>query len=349
MKKTWCIGLAAPFAFGACAALAADVPLRLEDCAVIRNNGARLACFDRLAANNLGLRRAAPALQEQLPAAETAPLFLETPPYGLKAKTSRLAEHWEIGPQNKRGIFNFRPHHDNYIIAAYNPSPNEEPYRPLRTFSPQSDDLSDVELAFQIGFKLKFAERVMGTPVDLWFGYTQRSFWQAANEIASSPFRETNYQPEVMAVVPLNLELLGVRARFANVGFVHESNGQASILSRSWNRVYAQVGLESGDLTFLARIWNRIDEDREDDDNPDIEDYMGHGDLVGTYRWKGHEFSLLTRYNFDTHNGAVQLGWAFPLSLNLKGYVQLFSGYGQSLIDYNYKQQALGVGVLVSY
>jgi phospholipase A1 len=185
-------------------------------------------------------------------------------------------------------------------------------------------------------------------PADLWFGYTQQSFWQAANHDASSPFRESNYQPELMAVVPTSLDLFGIDVRFLNIGLVHQSNGQTSTLSRSWNRVYLQTGLEHGDFSLLARVWKRFDESAASDNNPDIVDYMGHGDLIGTYRWHGHEFTALARHNFRTSKGALQLGWAFPLSGKLSGYVQLFSGYGQSLIDYNDAQKVIGLGVLIN-
>jgi phospholipase A1 len=130
---------------------------------------------------------------------------------------------------------------------------------------------------------------------------------------------------------------------------VHQSNGQPSTLSRSWNRLYAQAGLERGQLTVLTRIWQRIGERRGEDDNPDILDYMGHGDLIATYRWRGHEFSALGRRNFSTGRGAAQISWAFPLVANLKGYIQAFSGYGQSLIDYNSNQTAIGFGFLVQF
>jgi phospholipase A1 len=57
----------------------------------------------------------------------------------------------------------------------------------------------------------------------------------------------------------------------------------------------------------------------------------------------------LLRHNFSTDRGAVQLSWAFPLAGHIKGYAHLFSGYGQSLIDYNYYQNMLGLGLLGTF
>jgi phospholipase A1 len=130
---------------------------------------------------------------------------------------------------------------------------------------------------------------------------------------------------------------------------VHQSNGQTSTLSRSWNRVYAQVGLERAGWTVLGRVWKRINEAAADDDNRDIVDYMGRGDVIVTYRSNGNDYSALLRRNFSTERGAVQLSWAFPLAGHIKGYVHAFSGYGQSLIDYNYYQNTVGLGLLGTF
>ena len=209
--------------------------------------------------------------------------------------------------------------------------------------------LAHSELVFQLGFKMKLVENAFAQPVDVWFGYTQNSFWQAGNEKASSPFRETNYQPEIIATVPLGFDVLGVSARFLNFGFVHQSNGQASTLSRSWNRVYVQLGVERGGFSLSARAWKRLKEPLETDDNPDISKYMGHGDIVAVYRNRGHEYSVLLRRNLHTNKGAVQLGWAWPIAGQLKGYTHVFTGYGQSLIDYNYYQRSIGFGVQANF
>ena len=193
------------------------------------------------------------------------------------------------------------------------------------------------------------AEQPVGLPVDLWFGYTQQSFWEAYNRAASSPFRETNYQLEVMAVVPINKEIAGFSFRFVNFGLIHQSNGQTSTLSRSWNRIYTELGVDRGNFTLNARQRHRLDNAKSENDNPDITDFLGYDDVNASCRNDGHEYSLMVRSNFGTHHGAALAGWAFPFTTNLKGYVQAFSGYGQSLIDYNYKQKSVRAGFTVDF
>ncbi|MGV3741247.1 MAG: phospholipase A [Burkholderiaceae bacterium] len=328
------------------AALAADLQTQVQSCAEITADLERLKCFDLLAAG-AGLGQPIPEEKIQELAAEVSPPVPVA--VAIRQDQSVLARHWELDAANKRGIFAFRPHTDNYLMATYNHSPNDDPYEPFRPLTPEAEGLAENELAFQLGFKMKVIESMFETPIDLWFGYTQRSFWQAGNKKASSPFRETNYQPEVMLVIPVDYGIGDMRMRFVNLGFVHQSNGQASLLSRSWNRLYAQAGFEYGNFTLLARAWKRLEENAERDDNRDIIDYMGRGELLGAYRWNGHEVSLLARHNFQTDKGAGQLSWAFPLVSNLKGYVQYFAGYGYTLIDYNAFQRVVGLGVLVEF
>ncbi|MGJ7914615.1 phospholipase A [Massilia sp. LXY-6] len=320
----------------------------LSGCACITDASLRLACYDHLVGVNTTPSAGATAasLVAQVDHADQTSHDLSPE----KTRGFSLADHWELDQEHRRGVFNFRPHHATYLMVTRSAHPNNEPYRPFRNLADFNTDLSHNELVYQLSFKTKVAEDIASKPVDLWFGYTQNSFWQAGNRQASSPFRETNYQPELMAVTPLNFNVLGMHASFLNLGLVHQSNGQASTLSRSWNRVYAQVGLERAGFTVLGRVWKRINEAASDDDNPDIVDYMGRGDLAVTYRSSnGHDYSALLRRNFSTNRGAVQLSWAFPLAGHFKGYTQYFSGYGQSLIDYNYYQNVVGLGLLGTF
>ena len=103
--------------------------------------------------------------------------------------------------------------------------------------------------------------------------------------------------------------------------------------------------------------WYRIPEDQKDDptsssgdDNPDIEKYLGYGELTLGYKWRDHVVSMMLRNNLRGHNnkGAVQFDWTFPLSRKLRGYVQFFNGYGESLIDYNTAVNRIGAGVVLS-
>jgi phospholipase A1 len=333
----------------ACPAAASAQPVdpALAACARIVDATARLACYDRLARADANAGATEPAAQ-QASAPATAPGPAAEAPSPTLSGTS-LADVWELDAAHKRGVFNFRPNQPNYLMATRTAHPNNAPYRPFRDITKLGTNLAHSELVFQLGFKLKLVEDAFDKPVDLWFGYTQNSFWQAVNQQASSPFRETNYQPELMVVTPLHFSVLGMDARFLNLGFVHQSNGQSSTLSRSWNRVYLQTGLEGGGWTVLGRVWRRVNEAAIDDDNRDIVDYMGHGDVNITYRHDGNDYSALLRHNFSTGRGAVQLSWAFPLAGHFKGYTQLFSGYGQSLIDYNYYQNVLGLGLLGTF
>lgn len=338
--------LASLIALSAVSPLLYAAPASLADCVKVTENNARLACFDQLAA--------ASAVQ---PVAQAAPAAVAlsdadaeeiADAQSTATAPSRLASHWELGDLDNRAL-RFRPHYANYLIASYSHAPNGEPYLPFRSLLKQEEGLSHAELAYQLSFKIKMIEQAFNKPLDLWFGYTQKSFWQAANHDASSPFRETNYEPEVMAVIPLKGSLLGVNARFAGLGFVHQSNGQAGSLSRSWNRTYAQLGVDSGNLSLVGRVWKRVSEAAADDNNPDIVDYMGRGDLMAAYHWdNGQELNATVRYNMSTNKSGVQIGYTYPIAGKVGAYVQLFSGYGQSLIDYNYFQRSVGFGFKVS-
>ena len=262
-----------------------------------------------------------------------------------------MSDRWELDPASKKGVWSFRAHKPNYfLVGRYTDSVNMAPYDAyFDAVNDPSLAIDETESKFQLSFKLKALEDAFGTDADLWLGYTQQNHWQVYNDDISSPFRETNYEPEVFATIPTRYEILGLTGRFINLGFVHQSNGQSYILSRSWNRIYAQFGFEHGDkFNLLFKPWYRLDEDAEDDDNPDITDYMGDFEVVASYKLGRHTLSALARSGFDFERGFLQLDWSFPLYRNLKGYVQATTGYGESLIDYDHKQNTIGAGFLLT-
>jgi phospholipase A1 len=250
-------------------------------------------------------------------------------------------------------VFSIRPHKQNYLLfGRYTTNVNSTPSSPTRgTLGAPSLRLDEVEARFQLSFKTKVIEGLGGDRADLWVGYTQQSSWQVYNDRISRPFRETNYEPEIMLVVRTDYDFLGLRGRFVNVGLVHQSNGRAEPLSRSWNRLYAQFGFERGGFSLLVRPWYRLREKSADkDDNPDITQYLGYGDVLAIYQRDGHTWSLQLRSNLNAWNfrGAAQADWSFPLHGLLRGYVQVITGYGETLIDYNHAQTTVGAGVLLT-
>lgn len=306
-------------------------------CRALRAEQDRLACYDRLFGAPEG------ALMEQTtggPAQPAAP----------NEAGSLIDQRWELTPNEKQGTFRVAPHKPVYILAAFHTSStNDTPTSPSDGHSVTSPlDLTSTETKFQISLKSKLWEDVLGNSSDLWFGYTQSSRWQLYNASDSRPFRETDYEPELMLTFRTRYSLFGWDGRLAGLSFTHQSNGRTVPLSRSWNRIIGQVGLDRPGWSIMLRPWWRLHEDRTSDDNPDIEDYVGRGDVLVTRNWRGHEISALLRHSFrsgERSHGAVELNWAFPIRGELKGYLQFFSGYGESLIDYNHRANYVGLGV----
>lgn len=311
----------------------ADAPESIDECAKIEDNAKRLQCYDELAG-----RKAAPSEPANASASVTKP---DTQP-----QSTYLEHLWELDKESRRSKFGILPHWSNYILPiTHVESPNEQP---IRQANPQKG-LKKSEVAYQISFKTKLWQDMFGKNMDLWVAYTQRSFWQFYNYEDSSPFRETNYEPEVLINFRTDYDLVWLKNRFINVGINHQSNGQSEPLSKSWNRAVANFGFEKGNLTLILKTWYRFKESAENDDNPDIEDYLGYGELWAYYFWKGNRFGIMGRNNlkFGTNRGAIQLEWAFPLFERVSGYIQYFNGYGESLQDYNHSINRIGIGFII--
>ncbi len=188
---------------------------------------------------------------------------------------------------------------------------------------------------------------MFGGKGDLWFGYTQKAYWQVYNGGLSRPFREMNYEPEVMFVMPVNFSVGSFKTRMFSVSLNHQSNGKEQVLSRSWNRLIFVTAHEWNDFIFYTNTSFRLKEKPSEDENPNIEKYIGQWRFVGAYNaGGGHTFSVDFRNNFSTtHNRSYTVGqYIFPVSGSLKGILQIAHGYGDSLIEYNHKQTSIGLG-----
>lgn len=340
-------------------------------CAKIADDHARLACYDAAFGRDATPQeRATPTRSEErtrsevgtrseAPAASTAPAQ-EAAAVSLASEgRSLIGERWSRYGPAPGYPFLVRLHNVNYLVLRHSDGVNATPSSPAHAETAANRDIDRNELKFQLSFKARLWEsedRRYAT----WLGYTQQSNWQALNAPQSRPFRESDYQPELMFVVQPDVDLgRGWRWQLVNVGLVHQSNGNADPASRSWNRVYAQFGVEAPDvadgrLALFVRPWVRLHEPTSKDDNPDITDYLGYGDAVLAWQRGDQELTLTARGNPRTGKGALQLEWwsrtLGPLRAlgPFRFYVQLFTGYGESLIDYNFRQTVVGAGFALS-
>lgn len=175
-----------------------------------------------------------------------------------------LTARWELEDSLRHGAFLPTPHKPVYLLVGnWSSNPNRQPH----TFKsgstlPQPMALQDTEAKFQFSFKFKCWQGIFGEHGDLWMAYTQSSRWQVYNADASRPFRETNYEPELILnfAADVDLHVLGLRLRMLGGGINHQSNGNSLFLTRSWNRLIAQVGLERPHWALILRPWYRLPE-----------------------------------------------------------------------------------------
>ncbi len=184
--------------------------------------------------------------------------------------------------------------------------------------------------------------------------YTQRSIWDLKND--SKPFEDTSYMPEVFYLLPkIDLELERISAFGIQGGFQHESNGKGGTDSRSTNYLYIKpvLGVHLAGpfhLKFAPKLFTYVD--NEDENNADLADYRGYLDLeVGIMDPEG---IALNSHSWWAREGvSVQLDLTYPMTrlmgknLNFYLQAQYFSGYAETLIHYNERQDAFRLGFAI--
>ena len=276
---------------------------------------------------------------------------------GLNPERSYLTRVWNLDDLSNRDpskLGRLQPYHQNYLLVKKSSRPNSQPSSTLVDHSVTvPTDIDALEAKFQISVKADIGDQrninMLGIKTfRFWGAYTQQSNWQVFNTRNSTPFRETVYEPELIATLGTGY---ASGLKLINVGWLHQSNGRSLPESRSWNRFYLLGGWEWNDMTsIMLRVWQRIPEDVLKDDNPDIVEYLGRADLV--MRWeprdKSQAVALLLRNNLSrtANRDYLQIDWATPVRIGSAGrmHLQLTTGFGESLIDYNHRQNTIGLG-----
>ena len=250
--------------------------------------------------------------------------------------TQRIAAEADILER----AFVLTAHRPNYFLPyTYNSRPNEDAFRLINPDTP----IDSAEAQFQVSFKFPLAQDFLGPQNDVFFAFTSRAWWQVYNNDLSSPFRETDYEPELFIRHYGGPRIGPVKIAGWDLGLAHQSNGQSKPLSRSWNRVNANLALEAGNVAIAFRTWYRLPETASDDDNPHLHRYLGYGDMRLLYSRRNHVFTAMFRPG--TERSAYEITWSMPLWQQLRLYMIYFDGYGENLLDYNHRNKRIGIGV----
>ncbi|ADI28801.1 phospholipase A [Methylotenera versatilis] len=323
----------------------------------------RLSCFDSINTPKELLEEAANTLTnspEQVHSVNSAPVI--TPAIAIEKpspKLSYLERKWRLTSQGDWNISDFETYKSNYLLITKTNNTNDMPQSPSQ-LNNVDRNLDDKDLKFQISLKTEVMNNIplirnlpYVTSSRIWAAYSQQSNWQVFDSKASRPLRENNYEPEIMLSLGIDNQVNGEKKhyipRMLNLGLVHQSNGRSNPTSRSWNRLYLESGWELTDnVSLMVRPWWRIPESQ--DDNPDIEKYLGYGDMA--IRWEDdnrkNAATLTLRNNLRSDNkGYAQLDLQRQVLNNpyLKLHLMASTGYGASLLDYNYDQTIFGIGI----
>lgn len=369
---------------GASSAKAAGEPLvaspqpAWQQCAAMsKDDQARLACFDRWAAQqppavvagpvpaSAAIEAPATSRPAAVPGASAPVTIVMTAPAAhdcANPRFSELSRFWELEAGSDCGTFSIRGYRPISLSLIASDGVNLQPSSPSADHTAaQVLPYSRNETRIQLSVRTKIAQGLLtGDSLlrdSLWFGYSQQSYWQFFNPGLSRPFRTTDHEPEITYIYPVEAQLpLGWRLRYAGMSAVHQSNGQSLPLSRSWNRTVLLAGIEKGDnLRLMGRVWQRTPEKAADDDNPDISDFIGRGELTGYWDANPRNtLGLTVRHALRAQGkGALRLEWFRTLGdagqpfgkSGLRFHTQLFSGYGDSLVDYNRRRTVFSVGL----
>ena len=234
------------------------------------------------------------------------------------------------------------------VLAQAGEEPPVSANEPLY-FVVGSNKERNFDARFQISFKYRPFDpearvaQFIPFASNLYFAYTQTSIWDLGAH--SSPFKDTSYRPSVY--YKWTGSGRGMVPDVWKAGFEHESNGRDNKDSRSINMAFIQplwnVDFAHGRrLTLMPKIYQYL----EKTDNSEIQRYRGYVDWQA--RFGREDGAILTGlYRQGTGGYASgQFDLSYPISDKIFGrtgtfiHLQLLSGYGETLIDYNRSHDA---------
>lgn len=227
-----------------------------------------------------------------------------------------------------------------------------DPELPFSKYKPNYITFGDKRDQTLLQFSFKYA---VIKDQHLYIGYTQTSWWKLYDE--SSPFYLTHYNPEIF--YPWHIGLPGLTTITFGL-FEHKSNGQAGLLSRSYDSSYLKLTSDIGHFELSAKFYGMYN---LDGGNYDLVQYIGWWNAtlaykfhlidqfvyesiaVGLYAGGKNGFDVINRGGFN-----ADLTFGIPFwkdNFTPMFTIQYFRGYGVNLYDYNTLQQNIRFGIVL--
>lgn len=196
---------------------------------------------------------------------------------------------------------------------------------------------------FQISFRHRLTTSRLPFNTFLYLTYTQKSFWNIYKQ--SAPFKDNNYNPGIGLgrYIIANNKLTGA----AFVQLEHESNGRNDEDSRDINFISF-----SGKYFFSDNLFARLKVNVPfimGKGNEDLPDYRGTSYLSVDYRTKNDKWwfsgMINPKLSVKSANATLTAGYKVSDKFNQYFFGELYSGTGDSMLDYKRYDLKLRVGI----
>ena len=237
--------------------------------------------------------------------------------------------------QMVNSLYNIHAYKTNYFLPL--------DYKYTGTYKDTNGHQAEsTETQFQFSLRYDIGANLFGLNEIYTVAYTQKSFWQLY--VDSAYFRETNYNPEFFVTFPMALKDDEYGLKAMKIAIAHQSNGRGSTDERSWNYVSSSFIFQYHYLFTELKLWTSWKSALEKY-NPDLLDYLGYGSLKFILPYKKHLMSFKVN-----SKGSMNADYSYPITKrqDLFLYIKAFSGYGESLIDYDNYINKIGIGFSIS-
>jgi len=192
---------------------------------------------------------------------------------------------------------------------------------------------------------------------NFYFAYSQYMFWDLFEY--SSPFREINYNPEFFYIYNKPIKHLD----YIQISpYEHLSNGRDGIETRGVDKFYSIVQISTQTYFNFGMNYKLFGYYRIEKENKYIKEYVGNSEIkffVNLIEEKGDYFTdkeeiyikfftTPNKLKFHSYETGFKIRilneWIAPYF-----FINYYSGFGESLIDYDKKVKSLRAGIIFNY